>query len=296
MSISLYGWPFTLDLKEFITSSQTNQEKKISIVIPTLNQAETIEDTLLSIIHQDYKNLEIIVIDGGSSDNTIGIIKKYEAWISYFISGADSGQSDAINKGFEVATGDIFGWINSDDFYLPFAFRRISHFFERNQEIDILIGAGDVVSRDCKFLKHIIPMQLKRENLLKWFDGAWVMQQSCFWSNKIWKKSGGVDQALKLLMDFDLWFRFSDLGKSAIINEPLAAMRYYPQIKTVSLKNIVKEEAAYVFAKNKEFDAVKKIVSELVVENKVLLSQKSSRENMMVSSFLRRFRIIGEST
>jgi glycosyltransferase involved in cell wall biosynthesis len=282
MSIQLYGWQSRLDNKDASLKIKSTQELRFSIVIPTLNQGETLEHTLLSIINQDYMNFEIIVIDGGSTDNTAEIIEKYKLWIDYCVSGKDSGQSNAINQGFSIASGDIFAWINSDDFYLPQAFTRISRAFENNNAVDIIVGAGDVVTRDCKFLKHIYPMEMNQENLLKWLVGNWIMQQSCFWTSRIWEKSGGVDENLKLLMDFDLWFRFSKLGKSTVLNEPLAAMRYYREIKTISLKDLVKEEIAYVLAKNGEFEEVKKLVRELVAINKVLIDENSRRDNMLV--------------
>ncbi|MFN9644464.1 MAG: glycosyltransferase family 2 protein [Cyanobacteriota bacterium] len=268
MSGRLYGWPTTLEFFDRPAQTILPEEKRISIVIPTLNQADTIEDTLLSIIHQNYMNFEIIVIDGGSTDNTQHIISKYLPWISYYISGVDSGQSNAINRGFAVATGDIYAWINSDDYYLPFAFQRISQLFACNQEIDVIVGAGDVVSKHCKFLKHITPMQMNRQNLLKWLEGEWIMQQACFWTDAIWKLSGGVDESLKLLMDFDLWLRFSKRSKSITVNEPIAVMRYYPEIKTIALKDVVNEEAAYIFAKNGEYAKVRKIVSDIAMSEK----------------------------
>jgi hypothetical protein len=112
------------------------------------------------------------------------------------------------------------------------------------------------------------------------------MQQSCFWTADIWKKSGGVDESLKLLMDFDLWFRFAKIGKSMIINETLAAMRYYPEVKTVSLKEFVKEETAYVFAKNGEYEKVRRLVRELVERNKLLMQEDEKHRYSIIRRIL----------
>ena len=288
MTLHLYGWPRPLQIKERPSRTNCMQRIRFSIVIPTLNQADTLEHTLLSIINQDYTNIEIIVIDGGSNDDTSRIIEKYKEWIDYYVSGEDSGQSDAINRGFSLASGEIYAWINSDDFYLPQAFPRISRAFENNHKIDIIVGAGDVVTKDCEFLKHIHPMEMNQENLVRWLEGDWIMQQSCFWTNEIWEKSGGVDETLKLLMDFDLWIRFSKLGKSTVLNEPLAAMRYYRETKTISLRDLVKEETAYVFAKNGELEEVKKLVRKLVAKNQLLIEEKHEKENLLFRRVCRR--------
>jgi glycosyltransferase involved in cell wall biosynthesis len=291
MPLQLYGWPTPLSFKDACVKNNYRAGKRFSIVIPTLNQADTLEHTLLSIIHQDYINIEIIVIDGGSNDGTERIIDQYKNWIDYYVSGEDSGQSDAINRGFSVATGDVYAWINSDDYYLPHAFSRISRVFESNFEIDIIVGSGDVITKECKFLKHINAMDMSKENLLRWLEGDWIMQQSCFWSGKIWEASGGVDPSLKLLMDFDLWLRFSKLGKCMLLNESLAAMRYYPEIKTVSLRDLVKEEIVYVLAKNGMFAEIRQIVKELVTVNKRLLTESTIKENLLSKRIFRRLGI-----
>lgn len=281
MNMYLYGWPNPLNYVQNDQKPSTSSNLKISIVIPTLNQAETLEHTLLSIINQDYLNIEIILVDGGSTDKTTSIVKKYTNWISCYIYGKDTGQSNAINLGFRHATGQIYAWINSDDYYLPFAFSRVISKFTVDQKVDIVVGSGDVITKNCKFLKHIPSMEMNRKNVANWSKGNWIMQQSCFWRSELWRKSGGVDESLKLLMDCDLWFRFSTLAESSTINEPLAAMRYYPEIKTVSLRDSVKAESAYVLAKNGELEDLKNLVSELVTQNKQLLLA-----NMQISSAL----------
>jgi glycosyltransferase involved in cell wall biosynthesis len=291
MVTTLYGWPQGLQFKPIDMIHSKNNIPRLSIVIPTLNQGETIEHTLLSIIHQDYTNFEIIVVDGGSSDNTYEIISKYQAWISYYISGQDSGQSNALNIGFRLATGDIYAWINSDDYYLPLAFSRVSKIFLSNKDVNLVVGAGDVITKDCKFLKHISPMLMNSNNVIKWLNGEWIMQQSCFWSSDLWHRTGGVDESLKLLMDFDLWFKFSKYARSYILNESLAVMRYYPEIKTVSLKDYVTMEAAYVFAKNGKFQEVKKLVYDLSRQYKDLSITYQNEHNRLINKIARKIQI-----
>lgn len=282
---TMYGWNNN--------QRESNDEKqlcnqKISIVVPTLNQGDTIEDTLLSIIHQGDKNYEIIVMDGGSSDNTEEIIDKYREYITYFESKKDNGQSDAINRGFRFANGDIYAWINSDDHYLPNAFRLVKRAFSENKGVDIVIGSGDVVTRDCHFLKHIKGLEMKRDNLLGWHNDQWVMQQCCFWTAEIWKKSGGVDEDLHLLMDYDLWLRFSSIGKSKVIEGRVAIMRYYKEAKTIALRSKMKEEEAYVYAKNRAFPELRTIVKELGLRNEELASIIVKYEGHLINRILRK--------
>lgn len=286
----LYGW--SERLSDFKKSKQQNDPEigdlKISIVIPTLNQATTIGDTILSIINQDYENYEIIVMDGGSDDGTLDRLEDYRRYITFLVSEPDKGQSNAINKGFDLASGDIYAWINSDDYYLPGSFSKVVTRFMTMSDIDIVVGGGYIVNRDNIFLKQIDPMQLTRDNLLQWDNDKWIMQQSCFWTSSIWKKCHGVDENLHLLMDFDLWLRFSEYGNSATINDTLGVMRYYPEAKTVSQKIKMKEELGYVYAKNGAFIEVKKVINELVMINKQLTSIIEDRDKRLLARLLKR--------
>lgn len=274
------------------TDEKQPSNQKISIVVPTLNHGDTIEHTLLSIINQGDQNYEIIIMDGGSSDNTKDIIDKYRDYITYFESRKDNGQSDAINRGFGFADGDIYAWINSDDYYLPNAFRLVKKTFSENKGIDIVVGSGDVVTKDCQFLKHIKGLEMKRDNLLGWHNDQWIMQQCCFWTAEIWKKSGGVDEDLHLLMDYDLWLRFSSLGRSKAIEDRIAIMRFYKEAKTVALRSRMKEEEAYVYAKNRAFPELRTIVKELSLRNEELTSIVVKYEGNLINKMLRKIGVI----
>jgi glycosyltransferase involved in cell wall biosynthesis len=239
---------------------------RFSVVIPTLNQAETIEDTLLSLIHQNYPNLEIIVADGGSSDATASVLNRYREHLNAVLPGPDKGQSDAINKGFARASGDIFFWLNSDDYLLPGALWRVAASFQADSNLEFVVGAGDVISLDHQFLRHIPPMAMDEASMLNWKNDQWVMQQCCFWTKELWQRVGGVDEQLHLLMDYDLWFRFSRITRAAMINEKLAVMRYYPETKTVKQRKKTSEELAYVYAKNGAFTSLREQVADLVFQ------------------------------
>lgn len=273
----LYGWcdsvqvqPKQLDVRP----GNATQLPRFSVVIPTLNQGNTIEDTLLSLIHQNYPSLEIILIDAGSSDSTMSILNRYRSHLSVLISEPDRGQSDAINKGFRLASGDIFFWLNSDDYLLPNALWSVAECFLANSNVDFMVGDGDVISIDHRFLRHIPALPMNEATMLNWKNDQWVMQQCCFWSRKLWQDHGGVDENLHLLMDYDLWFRFSRNTEAAVLQRKLAVMRYYADAKTVKQRKKATEELAYVYAKNQAFQALREQVGDLV-------SQRSSMENYL---------------
>jgi glycosyltransferase involved in cell wall biosynthesis len=262
----LYGWD-NMDHADPATSGRLAESApRFSVVIPTLNQAETIEDTLLSLIHQNYPNLEIIVADGGSSDATASVLNRYREHLNAVLPGPDKGQSDAINKGFARASGDIFFWLNSDDYLLPGALWRVAASFQADSNLEFVVGAGDVISLDHQFLRHIPPMAMDEASMLNWKNDQWVMQQCCFWTKELWQRVGGVDEQLHLLMDYDLWFRFSRITIAAMINEKLAVMRYYPETKTVKQRKKTSEELAYVYAKNGAFTSLREQVADLVFQ------------------------------
>jgi glycosyltransferase involved in cell wall biosynthesis len=262
------------------------------VVIPTLNQAETIEDTLQSIFDQDYGNVEIIVADGGSSDGTLALLERYRPRLARVIEGPDRGQSDAINKGFAAASGDIFCWLNSDDYFLPGALRRVADRFASDPGVRFVVGCGDVISKDHRFLRYIPALPMTEATLLNWKNDQWVLQQCCFWSRSLWQEVGGVDESLHLLMDYDLWFRLSRTTEASLIDEKLAVMRYYPEVKTVRQRSRSSEELAYVYAKNGAFQALREQVSELVASRSALQERLSGIEASLPVRLLKRLSLL----
>jgi len=273
----LYGWPSSLPLQEpplphSKAHGDTNPSLKISIVIPTLNQGDTIEDTIFSIINQDYPNYEIIIMDGGSNDTTLDVINRYRPYVAHVTSAPDNGQSQAINRGFQRATGDIFAWLNSDDFYLPGALSKVAEAFS-DPRVEFLVGAGEVVSMEQNFLRFVPQRYLNLEALLDWKNDRWIMQQSCFWRSALWKSVGGVDESLTLLMDYDLWFKFSTSCNPAALDQKLGVMRYYPEVKTVKYRRKTNQELAYIYAKYGLYEELSELVVSLVERNSELEAQ-----------------------
>jgi glycosyltransferase involved in cell wall biosynthesis len=265
----------------------------LSVVIPTLNQGDTIEDTLASILAQDcLDHLEIIVMDGGSTDSTLEVLERYRPWIHHLITGPDGGQSEAINRGLSIAKGDVLAWLNSDDYYLPGALAAVLDRFGAEPQLQFLVGAGDVVSLENAFLRHVPPLPMNATTMRDWKLDRWVMQQSCFWRRELWQRVGGVDESLHLLMDYDLWFRFSKLTEAGLIGQTLAAMRYYPQAKTVRQRNKTSEEMAYVYAKNGAFSDLRELLDTLGRERSRLEARIHHYESQLSVRLLKRLRLL----
>jgi glycosyltransferase involved in cell wall biosynthesis len=205
---------------------------KISIITPSFNQGEFIEETIRSVLLQGYPNLEYIIIDGGSTDNTLEIIKKYSHFLHYWVSEKDKGQSDAINKGLKHATGDVFNWLNSDDFYLPDALIKVGNAF-KNVELNIFCGQLFTGKEDGKrahfkgaFLENTIEQTIA---------SRYFCQPSTFFRLPIIKQLGGVETQLFFCMDLELWINYlAHFGEKGIEESPefLTVFRLHDGAKT----------------------------------------------------------------
>jgi glycosyltransferase involved in cell wall biosynthesis len=186
----------------------TNKFPKISIVTPSYNQGQYLEETILSVIGQNYQNLEYIIIDGGSSDNSIEIIKKYQKYLTYWVSEPDNGNYHALQKGFEKSSGELMAWINSDDKYHSSAFSIVSEIFSKYDEINWLIGSGSNYDEKGRTINVGNP---KNWSKYDYYIGnyMWVQQESTFWRRKLWEKAGSkLELSIKYAADFELWLRF----------------------------------------------------------------------------------------
>ncbi len=177
---------------------------KISIITPTFNQGQFIEKTILSVINQNYPNLEFIIIDGGSSDNTISIIKKYEHKITYWISESDQGQSDAINKGVKLATGEIINWLNSDDYLEASILFKIASDFQ-NPNVDVVCGYSELITNSGIISKRT--SQLKNDFAL-FISSGHIMQPSTFFKKTFFDEFSPIEVKLHYMMDHYLWLQY----------------------------------------------------------------------------------------
>lgn len=222
---------------------------KISIVTPSYNQADFLEDTIQSVISQDYPNLEYIIIDGGSDDGSLEIIKKYAEFISYWVSEKDDGQTDALIKGFQRATGSILGWLCSDDLLMPTALEEVSKFFQTTPQAQVVYGDTAFIDIEGQLIAE--RREIPFDPFVLAYDHNFIPQPSTFWRSEIYKKVNGLNDSFDVAMDADLWLRFSEVAEIFHVESPWSKMRIYPEQKTYRL--LEKKEAEKKLLRERHF-------------------------------------------
>jgi glycosyltransferase involved in cell wall biosynthesis len=180
--------------------------RKISIVTPTYNQGQYIEQTIQSVLDQGYPNLEYVIIDGGSTDNTVEVIKKYEKHLSYWVSEPDQGQAHAINKGFSKTNGEIFNWLNSDDYYQDGALHKVNTYFSK-EEVDVLLGKS-ILFKDDSDWKKVSKGGHLHEEVERTIGDSLIDQPSSFFRHSVFKNLSPLEVHAHYLMDRLLWMRY----------------------------------------------------------------------------------------
>jgi glycosyltransferase involved in cell wall biosynthesis len=204
---------------------------RISIVTPSYNQAQFLEKTILSVLNQDYPNLEYIIIDGGSTDGSVDIIQKYEDRLTHWVSESDEGQSHAINKGFTYANGQIYGWLNADDYLLPGALWAVAEAYQRAPKAGGWFGSCQRVKSNGELLMVRHPNRLDLAGLAD-KEKNWIMQPACFFSAEAWRLCGPLDESLYYAMDFDFWLKIAKRFEIQKVDFVLAAACIHENAKT----------------------------------------------------------------
>ena len=208
---------------------------KITIVTPSFNQAVFLERTILSVLNQNYPNLEYIIIDGGSKDGSVEIIKKYEKYLSYWVREPDQGQADAINKGFRMATGGLVAWQNSDDIYLPNVFLNLANTYKKKPDYDVYFGNVYLIDENDKIIREMRFHPFSVYHLI--YYGWNLSSQAVFWKRKVFDVAGYL-QNLNVSFDWEWFIRLGMKNlKFYFIHEFLGAYRIHENSKLSLIKN-----------------------------------------------------------
>lgn len=210
---------------------------RITIITPSFNQAQFLEQTITSVLDQNYPNLEYIVIDGGSTDHSVDIIRKHADRLAYWVSEKDRGQTHAINKGLERATGDILAYLNSDDFYLPGTLHQVAGYFQQNADVDLLHGRCRSVDVNGAKIGERFGSISRYSEILDLWDVWWgrrnFVQPEVFWTRRITEKIGRFREDLHYVMDYEYWLRILQAGgRVGRLDCELACFRFQPNQKS----------------------------------------------------------------
>lgn len=207
---------------------------RISVVTPSYNQARFLEEILHSVHDPGYPNLDHIVIDGGSTDGSVEVLRRHEARFSYWVSERDNGQTDALIKGFSRASGDIWCWLNSDDLFEPWTLFEVADHFSKNADHAFIYGDSSWIDVNGRFIK---PKREHGWNRFVWFyDHNYIPQPSTFWRADLYRKVGGIDPGFSLAMDADPWIRFADHSIPHHVRRPWSRARFYPEQRNTALR------------------------------------------------------------
>lgn len=207
-----------------------NKNPLVSIITPSFNQAEFLEETITSVITQDYPNIEYIVIDGASTDGSLEIIKRYASKIKYWVSEPDHGQAEAINKGFLKATGEIIAWINSDDYYLPGTISSVVSAFQKYEDCGLVYGDLLSVDKDGVIFNILRYGDWGLDELMRFNI---IGQPSVFMKHEALKKAGYLEKDFHYMLDHNLWLKIASVSKIKYIPELWSAARYHEGAKNL---------------------------------------------------------------
>lgn len=243
-----HGWPFTTETMPSRCSRRDGEQwPRISIVTPSYNQAAYLEETIRSVLLQAYPNLEYIVVDGKSDDGSVTIIRKYAPWITYWVSEADTGQANAINKGFKKSTGHIMAWLNSDDCLKPNALFRVTSHFMQKPSANIVCGFREQVDLSTK--KKSIKAHIKPDRFTL-SRSCYLNQETVFWTRRVWDRVGELDEQLDYAIDYDLWQRMLSAGFDFdLIPCIQGVFKVHPDCKGLRLDKLREKELRHIYRK-----------------------------------------------
>lgn len=209
-----------------------NKEPLVSIITPSYNQSEYLEETIRSVLDQKYPNFEYIIVDGGSTDRSVEIIRKYARQLAKWVSEKDCGQTDAINKGFSFASGDVLSWLNSDDTLLPNAVEEAVQHLVDHPRIGLVYGDANYINENGRVIGKFPSAQTSLQRLRRGY--VHIPQQSSFFRKAIWDLVGPLDPSFYFAMDYDLWIRIAEQAEIRYIPRVWSNFRLHSDAKTIA--------------------------------------------------------------
>ncbi len=206
---------------------------RVTIVTPSFNQAPFLEQTIRSVLDQDHPDLEYIVVDGGSTDGSPEIIRRYAGRLAWWVSEPDRGQTDAINKGFARATGAVLAWLNSDDTYKPGAIREAAAYLDGHPEVGMVYGDADFIDAGGQAIGRFNARRTDYDRLLR--GAVYIPQQAAFFRRSLWEQVGPLDPDFYFAMDYDLWVRIAKVSRLEYLpGRTWANFRLHHAAKTIA--------------------------------------------------------------
>lgn len=226
------GWPWTVEPGNHQPPPVEGQQlPKLTVITPSFNQGQFLEETIRSVLAQGYPALEYIVLDGGSTDNTTDILSHYDHVITHWQSGPDKGQADAINRGFAMASGSVLAWLNSDDVYLPGTLLTVGQQFALRPASQLIYGEGWYIDEDSNRLE---PCRFVRRNFSRTYiiNRDPILQPAAFWRQELWQAAGPLNTNLNWVFDWEWFIRAYGLAEFTYLPQFLASYRIQPAAKT----------------------------------------------------------------
>lgn len=273
-------------------SSLDYAHPRITIVTPSFNQGVFLEETILSVLKQGYPNLEYIILDGGSKDNSVEIIEKYQSHLAFWRSHPDDGQAAALREGFENATGEILNWLNSDDLLAPGALRTVAGAYLEYGPDVVVAGGCRVIGATQQPVEHWpsfqtefnvpepMPIREMLDMTMHWFPGEFFYQPEVFFPASAYRQVGGIDATIFYTMDYDLWMRLALAGlRVVVVPETLAEYREHPGQKTADLTSLHRQmvETANRYLKDKQTGLSRSERVLLAASNRLALHRGSQK-------------------
>jgi len=208
-----------------------SENPRVSIITPSFNQGRFLEESIRSVLEQSYPNIEYIVVDGGSRDESVEIIKKYQEHFAWWVSEKDKGHADALNKGFARATGEILAWLNSDDVYYPQAVAEAVALLKEHPEVGMVYGDADLIDNSGAAVGQFAARQTDYRRMLR--GSVHIPQATTFFRADLWRQVGPLDLSLFFSFDYDLWVRIAKVSQLLYVPKRWAKFRIHGEGKTI---------------------------------------------------------------